>query len=137
MTCCCFSLLLFSLFLFSKTCKKGIPNVIFLCDSEMLCISNISWKQYLSLVVKHPGEMSLKFLRSVCCAFCQKMKTPKLYVILMKIITKEMTYTEIAIKSISLFNEYYRLKSPPPVHSSFFTSYLIPMFSILGLKFKL
>ena len=29
------------------------------------------------------------------------------------------------------------LKSPPPVHSLNFTSYPIPMFSILGLKFKL
>ena len=44
---------------------------------------------------------------------------------------------QTATKSISLFNDYERLKSPSPVHSLNFTSYLIPMFSILSLKFKL
>ena len=40
-------------------------------------------------------------------------------------------------KTDSLFNDYDCLKSPPPVHSLNFTSFLIPMFLILGLKFKL
>ena len=81
--------------------------------------------------------MTLKCYKSVGSALYQKKMKPKLYIILKKIIIKGMTYTQTATKSINLYNAYDRLKSPPPVHSSFFTSYLIPMFSILGLKFKL
>ena len=65
------------------------------------------------------------------------MRARKLYGILKKIITKLMTYTQTAKKSISQFNAYERLKSVPPVHSLNFTNYQFPMFSILGLKFKL
>ena len=48
-----------------------------------------------------------------------------------------MTYTQTATKSIHLLSADDRFKSPSPVHSLIFTSYPIPMFSILGLKFKL
>ena len=48
-----------------------------------------------------------------------------------KMITKGMTYTQTATKSIGLFKAYACLKSLPPIHSSFFTSFLIPVFSIL------
>ena len=64
------------------------------------------------------------------------MKTPKLYVILKNVITKGMTYTQTSTKQIRLFNAYERLKLSLPVDSLNFTGYLIPMFSILGLKFK-
>ena len=36
-----------------------------------------------------------------------------MYIILKEIITKGMTYTQTTTKSISLFNIYERLKSPP------------------------
>ena len=65
-----------------------------------------------------------------------KNEDTKLYIILKKEITKGITYTQTTSKPISLFNGYERLKSPPLVHSLKFTSYLIPLFSILGLKFK-
>ena len=65
------------------------------------------------------------------------MRTSKLYAISMKIINKGMTYTQTITKQISLSNAYERLKSPTPVRSLNFTRYPIPMFSILGLKFKL
>ena len=81
--------------------------------------------------------MSFEYRRSVGIAFCQKIRTSKLYLILKKIIIKWMTKTQTPIKQISLFNAHERLKSPPPIHSLNFTSYPIPMFLILGLKFKL
>ena len=81
-----------------------------------LCIPNISWK-YVGPVAKYGGEMSLKCWRSVGSALYQKMRTPKLYVILKKIITKKMIYTEIGTKSNSLFSSYEHLKSAPPPFS--------------------
>ena len=81
--------------------------------------------------------MLFKCRKSVGCALCQKMRTPKLYVILKKIITKGMTYTLTATKQFSLLNAYKRLKYPSPVYSLNFTSYPILIFLILGLKFKL
>ena len=60
-----------------------------------------------------------------------------MYIILKKIITKRMTYMQTTTKSISLFKAYEHLKSPSPVHSLNLTGYLIPMFPILVLKFKL
>ena len=101
-----------------------------------LCMPNTSWK-FVGLIVKHSGVMSFKCRRNVASALCQKMRTQKLYNILKNIITKGMTYTQNTTKQISLFNAYERLKSPPLGHSSNFTSNPIPMFSILGLKFKL
>ena len=82
-------------------------------------------------------EMLLKCWRSVESALYHKMRTPKLHVILKKIITKRMIYTQTATKSNSLYSSYEHLKIPPPiVHSSILPSYPIPMLSILGLKFK-
>ena len=78
-----------------------------------LSISNISWK-YGSLVVKHPGEMSIKCRRNVGSSRYQKMRTPKLYIILKKTITKEMTDMQTRMKSICMFNAYERLKYAPP-----------------------
>ena len=98
-----------------------------------LSIPNTFWK-YDGLLAKHPGEMSFKCRRSVGRALCQKMRTPKFYVILKKIIFKGMNYMHTATYLISL-NAYERLKYPTPVRS--FTSYPISMFSILGLKLKL
>ena len=64
------------------------------------------------------------------------MGSPKQYVILKKIFSKEITYKQTTTKQINLFNAYERLKSPPSVHILNFTSYSILMFSILGLKIK-
>ena len=101
-----------------------------------LCIPNTSWK-FVGLLLKYPEVISFKNWRNVGSALYQKMWTSKLYVILKKIITKGMIYWQTARESINLFNAYERLKSPFTVPSSFFTKYPIPMFSILGLKFKL
>ena len=57
--------------------------------------------------------MSLKCRSSVGSALYQKVRTPKLFIILKKLITKEITYTQTAAKSIGLFNAYDRLKSNP------------------------
>ena len=103
-----------------------------------LSIPNTSWK-FAGLLVKHPEVIPFKYRKSVASALYEKMRTPKLYVILKKILIKGMTYTQTTIKQIRLFNAFEHLKYPPSVHSLKFnfTSYLILMFSILSLKFKL
>ena len=66
-------------------------------------------------VYYHPISSHLfKCRRSVGSDLCQKMRIPKLYVILKKIITKGMNYTQTATKLINLFNVYERLKSLSP-----------------------
>ena len=65
------------------------------------------------------------------------MNTPKLHVILKKVIAKVIIYTQTATKSIRLFNAYERLKSPPSLTIHFLIINPVPMFSIFDLKFKL
>ena len=139
LTYCCFSVsscCFFHLLLWTKLVKKTFPKLHSYAIPSRLCIPTISWK-FVCPLVKHPGTMSFKCHRSVESALHQNLRTPKLYVILKRIITKGMTYTQTATKSISLFKAYESLKSFPPVHSLNFTSYPIPMFSVLGLKFML
>ena len=91
------------------------------------------------------GRNLVKTLRSNVIQMSEKsQKRPlsknedtSLYVILKKIITTDMTYTQTTTKQISLFNADERLKYPPLVHSLNFASYPILIFSILCLKFKL
>ena len=99
--------------------KKVLPTLHSYVIPRRLCIPTISWKSF-GVVVKHPREMSFKCRRSVGSALCQNMRTPKLYVILKKIITKRMTYTQTTTKSISLSNAHERLKSAPPLFTVHF-----------------
>ena len=48
----------------------------------------------------------MKCLRNVGSALYEKMRTPKLHVILKKMFSKGMTYTQTGAKSISLLNAY-------------------------------
>ena len=115
----CFFLLLFSSASFNHNSKGDISNVTFLCDSVLLCIPNPIWK-FFGIFVKHSGVMLFRCRRSVECSLYQNRKTPKLYAILKKRITKGMTYTQTATKSISLLYTYERLKSPPLFTVQFF-----------------
>ena len=69
--------------------KKTLPSLHSYVILSPFCSPNTSWK-YVGLSVKHPGEMSFKYRRSVGSALYQKMRTPKINVILKKIITSEM-----------------------------------------------
>lgn len=61
-----------------------------------------------------------------------------MYVILQKIIFIEMIYIQIAIKYISLFNAYERLKSPLPCFLPLiFASYPITMFELKIVKVQI
>ena len=80
---------------------------------RLLCIPNIPY-MFVGVLLKYPGVMSFECRRSFGNVLYHKMWTPKPYIILKKIITKEITYTQTATKSINLFNAYERLKSPPP-----------------------
>ena len=117
----CFFLLLFSSSSFNRNSQRRRSQINFNVILSPLCIPNTSWK-FISLLMKHPGVMSFKCRRSVGSVVCQKMRTPKLYFILKKIITKGMTYMQTTTKQISLFNAYECLKYPPSVHSLNFTS---------------
>ena len=108
-----FFLFLFSLcFIQPYLAKKTFPTIHSNVIPSLLYISNTSWK-FVGLFVKHPEVMSFKCRRTVGSSLYQKMKSPKLYSVLKKIITKWMTYTQSATKSISLFNIYECLKSLP------------------------
>ena len=89
--------------------KKTFPTLHSYVIPGPLCIHKTSWK-FVVLLVKHPGVMSFKCRRSVGKALYQKMRTPKLYVILKKIVSR-VTYPQTERKMISLFNVYDRLKS--------------------------
>ena len=91
-TYCCFSVssrCCFPLLLLTITCREDVCKVTFLYDPESshLCIPNTSSK-FVGLFVKYPGVMSFKCRRRIGSTLCQKMRTPKLYVILKQIITK-------------------------------------------------
>ena len=102
--------------------KKTFSTLNSYVIRKPLCTLNTSWK-FVALLVKHPGLMSFKVWRSAGNALYQKKRTPKLNVILKKIITKGTTYTQTAANSISLISADERLKSPSPFAVNF---YMLP-----------
>ena len=108
------------------------PTLHSYVNPTRLCTPNISWN-YVGLVVKYPGLMSFKYRRNVGSALYQKVIAPNLYVILKEIITKRMTYTQTATKSISPLNAHKHLKSPP-VPSSFL---LVTQLRVFDFEFKI
>ena len=70
--------------------KKAFPTVHSYVIPSRLYIPNTSWK-YVGLVVNHSRVMPMKCRRSHRSALYQKMRTPKLYVILKKQLPREWT----------------------------------------------
>ena len=134
-TWCCFSFspcCFFPLLLLTITLKENIFIVTFLCHSESSCIPNTSWK-YACFLARHAGAMLLKCRRNEGCVLYQKMRTPKLYVILKKKNIEGINFMQKSTKSISLFNTYDSLKYPP---CSLFILYSYPIPIIFDSEFK-